>query len=154
MKSNYRNTNVKLVYALLHLDILLIFVYLLFRTEVLELLMSAYTRVTASPNLSHYRFLVWSVVLFGVCALFSYFRQRHFTMSVNLARGVVIFEVMVLLAIAVIVGKALSQPVEIDPYWLLGISLPSYIFEVVTTAGAGYILADFLLRIRLIFNKT
>jgi hypothetical protein len=143
----------KLIYVLLHIDVLLVFFYLLFRAEVLALLLDAYNAATASLDLAHYRFLVWGVVLFGACSLCSYFRQRHFAMAVNLARGVVIFELMVLSTAAFIVWKSLVQPVEIDPYWLISLSLPSYVFEVVTTAGVAYLFADFLSRIRFIFNN-
>ena len=60
----------------------------------------------------------------------------------------------ILIAVVLSVGKSLSQPLKIDPYWHLDLSLFSYVFEVITTAGAGYVLADFLNRLRILTVKT
>lgn len=149
----FEKRNGTLSYLLLHVDVVLLFTYLVFRTEVLVALLSAFDAITPSRRFDQFRFLVWGGVLFVTCTACSYFRQSHFAIPTNTSRGIVFFELMVLGAVALSVGRSLSQSAAIDPFWVVNLSLLNYGFEIVTTAGAGYVFADFLSRIRFIFLK-
>lgn len=147
-------SSLKLRQILLYADVILLVFYLTFRKETTTLLVRIFDLTLGWTNFSSYRFLAWGFVLFITCAGCSYFRQNFFTNRPSTAKGIAIFELMILIAVVLSVGKSLSQPLKIDPYWLLDISLLSYVFEVVTTAGAGYVLADFLNRLRIFTVKT
>lgn len=141
-------------YALLHVDVILVLIYLAFRTNSLGALIAAFDAIAPSHGAEKLRFLVWGGTLFVMCAVCSYARRSHFAIPTNYAKGVLLFELMVLSAVVLTVSKSLSQEAAIDPYWLLELSPLSYLFEVVTTVGAGYILADFLSRIGSISKET
>lgn len=143
----------KLRYLLLYSDSLLVLLYLAFRKEALDALLAVYGVLTSSFELADYQFLVWGGFLFTNCALFSYLRSWFSAKQVNSSKGVVLFESMVVGAVTLAVGKAISQAHTIDPYWLVEIGFSSYVFEVVTTAGAGYVFADLIWRIHSFVRK-
>ncbi len=147
-------SSLKLRGILLYADVILLIFYLAFRKEATTLLVNVFDLAFGWTNFSSYRFLAWGFVLFFTCAACSYFREDFFTKRPSTAKGIVIFELMILIAVVLSVGKSVSQPLTVNPYWLLDLSLLSYVFEVVTTAGAGYVLADFLNRLRILTVKT
>lgn len=142
-----------LIHLFFYVDAMLIFFYLFFREEVLSILVKTFDQITLGFELQAYRFLVWGFVLFLTCAASSFFRQQYFLAPKTFKKGIVIFEFMVLGAVTLSVLQALTSPDLIDPNWILSMGIWSYSFEILITAGAGYLLADFLSRIRHQFNN-
>ncbi len=135
-------------YALMHVDVVVVLAYVLFRTAVLESLLRAFEAMGAPLHSVADQSLVWSSVLFWTCAICSVARNWCFQVSSNPLRGALVLELMVVSAVVLVVWQALSQPTSIDPLWLERLSLWQYLLAVITTAGTGHVVADFLSRVR------
>jgi hypothetical protein len=150
--SDQTNSHYKLAHVLLFADIAVLACFLFLPELVLTVLLKIFDVLTIQFDWSKYRFLIWGFVLFSVCAFCSYFRQYFFATKPSQSKGIVIFEVMVLSAVALMTWKGVAYTPTVNPDWITKLGFWSYLFEITTTAGAGYVLADFLFRFKFFFK--
>ena len=138
---------IRILSALRYLDVVLIAIYACFSSHAMSALMYVYDNLILTPDCEKFRFLMWSGMLFFICAACSFSRRA----SINNSKGIVFIELMVLVAVIASVLEAINEPTIIDPWWITRVNYFSYCFEILITAGAGYIFSDFLSRFILIF---
>ena len=139
--------------AFLYLDIVILLLFVAFRESSVMTVISLYD-IMAPDGIERFRYLAWGGTLFVTCSLCSYWRRYRLIIPMQYTKGVIYFELMVLGAFVLILVQSLSQADTIDPFWLLELNWFSYLFEVVTTAGAGYVLADFLSRVNFLLRSS
>lgn len=139
--------------VLRHTDIVLLFFYIGFRHELLTFLLTIFDVITQGHGGERFKFLIFGGVIFFVCVLCSYARYKSTHTVLNRSRGIIFFELMILFAVALVVAKNLTRAEVVDPFWIVNISFGSYIFEILTAAGSGYVAGNLLLRIRLSFKR-
>lgn len=152
MINGKKKISFKLPDLVLHIDIFSLFGYIFFRNEVLTGLLDAFDSI--APDSVRYRFLIWTSFLFTACITCSIGRRLYYSLPVRTSKMALLFEIVVLSAVILAVWKSMARPAYIDPSWILNLSLLSYFLEVVTTAGAGYVLADLLFRVPSILKKS
>lgn len=139
---------------LAYVDLIIIVAYIMFSKYTLSTLLYIFESIVPTDIFDGFGFLVWGGTLFIVCATSSYFRGRTISISGPISFGFVAFAIMVFSAIALSINQTLRHSDTINPYWVINLSTMSYLMEIVTTAGAAYLLADALLRIRNFIRKT